>query len=384
MSNITLYSEEKLINNTNFVNSFLDQMIEQYCEKRYEPGVAIASFSVPSIREVILDYYPAYYFKAPGLLASKTSTDVMIVYEPHLHDTLQQSLDHKFSRLFIQANSTVNLLRLMAKNMNSNYASNNPYAAPRIFPLFDNSGMLIDFFKKSTAYAFKFTDLEPFLLRPKVAMFSTQPQPVLLYKPDVSYAMRLQAHNKALNEKLINDLCFFDISFASKEGFNQELAYTIHKTNSFILSDFFTPDFCIKMEKMAAEIMELLTAKVRVLSKELLEKQRAKERHDAERKAKYEEEESRKRQAEFDALQNTGFNIHSKLSDAIREETAPAPKVVNPITPEMVNAHREKIHEDNLKQSSTYTNQQTIAIIVMLVALFIVGMLFLSKFTSPG
>lgn len=383
MSNITLYSEEKLINNTNFVNSFLDQMIEQYCEKRYEPGVAIASFSVPSIREVILDYYPTYYFKAPGLLASNISTDVMIVYEPHLHDTLQQALEHKFSRLFIQANSTVNLLRLMPKNISGKYTSNNPYAAPPIFPLFDNSGMLIDFFKKSSTYTFKFQDLEPFLLRPKVAMFATQPQPVLLYKPDVSYAMNLQAHNKSLNEKLINDLCFFDISFASKEGFNQELAFTIHNTNSLTLSDFFTPDFCIKMHKMASEIMKVLTAKVNVLSNELLEKQRAKERRDAERKAKHEEE-SRKRQSEFDALQNTRFNIYGKLSDAIREETAPAPKVVNPITPEMVNAHREKIHEDNLKQSSTYTNQQTIAIIVMLVALFIVGMLFLSQFTSPG
>ena len=54
-------------------------------------------------------------------------------------------------------------------------------------------------------------------------------------------------------------------------------------------------------------------------------------------------------------------------------------KVVNSITPEMVNANRDKIHELNSKESA-YTNHQSILIvIVLLIALFIVGMLFLAK-----
>lgn len=384
MSNIALYSEEKLVNNTNFVNNFLDQIIEQYCEKRYTPGVAIQSFKVPSITEVILDYYPQYYFKAPGLLADKQSTNVMIVYEPHLHDTLQQSLEHKFSRLFIQANSSIGLLRLYKKDMNSSrFSSSNQ----RIFPLFDNSAELIEHLRRVTKYKFRFQDIESLAVRSLVALTTNQTELVLIYKPDVDYALKLQAYNKSLNEKLINDIWFFDLSYAQKEGFNQELAYTIHCKNSFCLSDYFTPEFCLRMESMAEEVMKSLQNKAEALAEQLRFTDKANEIA-AQQKKLQQEQERQAQEQQYSMLYREDRELEEERR---RRNTSPLPdrtvenkQAIPVITKELIEAHREHIHESNLKES-VYTNKQALTIvIVLLIALFIVGILVLSNTSFLG
>lgn len=388
MSNITLYSEEKLVNNTNFVNNFLDQMLNQYCDKRYTSGVALTSFQAPSLNEVILDYYPEYYFKAPGLLADKNSTNVMIVYEPHLHDTLQQSLEHKLSRLFIYANSEVNLLRLFKKGMKNSGFSRSVVDVERVFPLFDNSAKLIEHLRQVTKYNFRFQEIESLALRPKVALTTNPRAAVLIYKPDANYALQLQAYNKEQNEKLIEDIWFFKLEYAQREGFNQELAYTIHCNTNFNLSSFFTPEFCIRLQGMAEEIMNHLQERALTLSLQLIQKQNEKDAHDRERLQKFQEAERLRQEEAVKALQlknemsaKKEAHRRNSLADEMRAvvSSASLDKVVNSITPEMVNANRDKIHELNSKESA-YTNHQSILIvIVLLIALFIVGMLFLAK-----
>lgn len=377
MSNIALYSEEKLVNNTNFVNNFLDQMIEQYCEKRYTPGVAIQSFKVPNITEVILDYYPQYYFKAPGLLADKQSTNVMIVYEPHLHDTLQQSLEHKFSRLFIQANSSIDLLKLYKKSITSSRFSSNE----RIFPIFEHGSELIEHLRRVTKYKFRFQDIESITVPARVALTTSQSELVLIYKPDTDYALKLRAYNKSLNEKLINDVWFFNIEYAQKEGFNQELAYAIHCKNSFKLSDYFSPDFCLRMEAMAEEVMKSLQIKAEALAEQLRFTDKANELAAQEKKRQQEQERQvqlRYRQQEEDRRRNISTPLPERIVESKQSVVTPA------ITRELIEAHREHIHESNLKES-VYTNRQALMIvIVLLVALFIVGMLVLSNTSFLG
>lgn len=286
-SNIAVYSTDKLTNDTSFVNNFLDDMIERYCESRYSPNTVIPIVEFPTLDQVVSESYPGYYKKAPGLYASYSSTHVVVVYEADMQETLNQALEHKFSRLFVQANLTSNKLVLVSSLLG------------RTFPLFDVRRQMTDYFKKRALYKLKYHDLESVLKAPKVFFAGLQNTSALVYKPDVDFAKEVDAQNRAANEKLVDDLYFFDIKYVYTEGFNAELAFAI-ANGYFDVDKFFNPAYAERLRNFSAHVISHIDGKFKVIKDRILREEALKaeeERHQKEaheRARQYSEEQERR------------------------------------------------------------------------------------------
>lgn len=107
MSNIVVHKTTELDVSTNFTNNFLDGLLEQYCQGKYQENTVLRE-GVPNISlDALVKFaYPGYYCKAPGLYANVATTHVMIVYQETLHNVLQEALSHKLSRLFVSYSSS--------------------------------------------------------------------------------------------------------------------------------------------------------------------------------------------------------------------------------------------------------------------------------------
>lgn len=275
MSNIVAYTTDDLSADTNFVNNFLDDLLEQFCENKYEANTVIEGIcKPPSLSDLLLTAYPGYYVKAPGLLAAYASTHVIVVYESHLHNTLQEALDHKFGRLFVQVNITQGLMDLV------------PVArlqtTPDMFPLMNESGGLIEFLRKSADYKITLSDIEKNLInKTSVRFVSGQSRHSVryAYKPDISFAEKLVAQNKARNEKLIEDLYFFDVSYVYKQGLNAELAYAVAKDRFRDLEKLVTPEFYKRMRNFAIHACDHMSHKARALRDVVVERELQLQRH---------------------------------------------------------------------------------------------------------
>lgn len=102
MSNIVVYTTTKLKESEDFLNNFLDGLLEQYCSTKFVENTVIdSSISLPTLDDLIRFANPGYYYKFPGLYAHIHSTDVKLVYESYLHTELKKALAHKLSRLFV-------------------------------------------------------------------------------------------------------------------------------------------------------------------------------------------------------------------------------------------------------------------------------------------
>lgn len=260
-SNIAVYSTDKLTHDTSFVNNFLDDMIERYCERRFTPNTAIPNLEFPTLDQVISESYPGYYKKSPGLYASINSTHVVVVYESDMQETLNQALEHKFSRLFVQANLTSNKLTLVSA-LNA-----------RTFPMFDVRRQMTDYYKKRTLYKLKYHDLESVLKAPKVFFSGMKNTPALIYKPDATFAKELDSLHRKDNEKLIDDLYFFDISYMYKEGFNLELAFAI-SNGYFDINRFVTSEYALRMRDFATRAIEHADNKLKLIKDRILNEER--------------------------------------------------------------------------------------------------------------
>lgn len=240
MSNIAVYSNDKLSNDTSFVNNFLDDMIERYCSTRFTPNTSVYNLTVPTLDEVISTSYPGYYKKAAGLYASYSSTHVVVVYEPPMQTLLEEALEHKFSRLFVQADLSSNKLNLV-----------NAVHYTRASSLFDARREMANYFSKRNMGKLKYQDLEK-VLRPSKVFFSRQRNKnILIYKPDVNFARKVDTDNRIANEKLIDDLYFFDLSYMFKEGFNIELAFAIQQQH-IDLDLYVSQEYASRMKDIAS------------------------------------------------------------------------------------------------------------------------------------
>jgi hypothetical protein len=106
MSNIVVYTTTKLKESEDFLNNFLDGLLEQYCSTKFVENTVIdSSISLPTLNDLIRFANPGYYYKSPGLYGHMYSTDVKLVYESYLHTELEKALSHKLSRLFIKYNT---------------------------------------------------------------------------------------------------------------------------------------------------------------------------------------------------------------------------------------------------------------------------------------
>lgn len=274
-SNVAVYSTDKLSNDTSFVNNFLDDMIERYCESRYSPNTVIPRVEFPTLDQVVSESYPGYYKKAPGLYASYRSTHVIVVYEADMQETLNQALEHKFSRLFVQANLTSNKLVLVSSLLG------------RTFPLFDVRRQMTDYFKKRALYKLKYHDLESVLKAPKVFFAGLQNISAFVYKPDLDFAKEVDAQNRLANEKLIDDLYFFDIKYIYTEGFNAELAFAI--TNGYFDVDkFFSPAYADRLRNFSAHAISHIDDKFKEIKDRILREEALKAEEERHQKEAYE------------------------------------------------------------------------------------------------
>ena len=115
MSNIVAHvthTTPALKNDTNFVNVFLDNLLEVYCSKRFVENTCYPNLKFPTLTDLIAEAYPAYYIKSNGLLGHITSTNVLKIYNEDLHYILIHALEHKLSVLFINVSNTVTELNL--------------------------------------------------------------------------------------------------------------------------------------------------------------------------------------------------------------------------------------------------------------------------------
>lgn len=309
MSNIVLYSTHAtpaLKNDTNFVNLFLDNLIENYCNKRYTENVSYPNLQFPTLDELILEAYPAYYIKSHGLLGHNTTTNVLKIYDEDLHYILVNSLEHKFSRLFININnidkefvlgshilfykhSNKIVLHVMARSTLNQKLNNRAMHKLKEHQLFDmitesNNSIMIEDNKFQ-----------------------------LVYKPNLEATQQLSNSIKLKNQAVFDVLDFFDVRSAYLNDYVARLAFTILDYNNDILKDNLHPEFFKRLQEMSIVIVNHIYAKVDKAKNEIIEHERRIEQDRIHKRArelwdqqvriekKRAEEEEKRKQHEYDS-----------------------------------------------------------------------------------
>src|SRR5699024_3705939 len=122
---------------------------------------------------------PGYYYKSPGLYGSNTSTQVIIVYEEHLHNTLQEALSHKLSRLFVRYASRIPLLSFRSEeSLHYGWRYNRDFNTDYI-SIEDRS--LLERYLKETLPDIKTSDLELSSFTSRLRLATKQSESYLVY-----------------------------------------------------------------------------------------------------------------------------------------------------------------------------------------------------------
>lgn len=206
MSNIAVYKTSNLDVSTNFTNQFLDGLLEQYCSSRYKEDTVISKDCIPciSLEDLILFAYPGYYYKSPGLYGSNTSTQVIIVYEEHLHNTLQEALSHKLSRLFVRYASRIPLLSFCTEeSFTSPWRYNRDFRTDYIS--IENRSLLEQYLKE-TLPDIKTSDLDLSSFTSRLRLATKQSESYLVYKPSSKTLLEVDKLNKAENYSKLQSL----------------------------------------------------------------------------------------------------------------------------------------------------------------------------------
>lgn len=102
MSNIVKQINLELTSSSLFINTFLDELLNQYCSKHYEENTVIGEgIKLPTLNDLILFNYPNYYIISVGLIGNLASSDTKVIYDKEYHENLVKALEHKLNRLFI-------------------------------------------------------------------------------------------------------------------------------------------------------------------------------------------------------------------------------------------------------------------------------------------
>lgn len=308
MSNIvvhTTHSTPALKNDTNFVNIFLDNLIENHCNKRYTENVSYPDLKFPTLDELILEAYPSYYIKSHGLLGHNTTTNVLKIYDEDLHYILVNALEHKFSRLFININ---NIAREFIFGTSSLHNRSNKIVLPVI-----NRSALNHKLSNRAVHKLKAHQLFDMIIESSSSIMIEDNKLQLVYKPNLEAIQQLSDSLKLKNQAVFDVLDFFDIRSAYSNDYVARLAFTIIDYNNDILKDNLHPEFFKRLQEMSIVIVNHIYAKVDKAKNEIIEHERRVEQdriHKRERelwdqqvrieKRRAEEEEKRK-QYEYDS-----------------------------------------------------------------------------------
>ena len=204
MSNIVVHKTSELDLSTNFTNSFLDGLLEQYCKDKYVDNTIIAD-GIPKITlDTLIKFaYPGYYCKSPGLYGQISSTHVIVVYEDKLHNVLQEALDHKLSRLFVAYQSdSIPLIefeyRTQSRSFHSLYDMGERHRDfSRSYKQFYNLSALEDYCAKAFR-DMRTDDLELNPVKTSMNLVTRSSEAFVIYKPNVE---AIQNINKTAIDK---------------------------------------------------------------------------------------------------------------------------------------------------------------------------------------
>lgn len=311
MSNVAVYKTSQLDVSTNFTNQFLDGLLEQYCSSKFQENTVIKGLpnesGVPSISldDLVTFAYPGYYRKAPGLYGSLTSTQVIIVYEEHLHNTLQEALEHKLSRLFVKYNPTdVRKFYFVDRpprptDWDLGYIPRGHMAAARDFSReykhLVNRSMLDDYCEKE--FSLDVSDLDLDQMRTSCCLVENLDNSFVIYKPSSD---TLHAINKTIrsdNEEVFLKSFFFrDRRDQAVESYLLAVHFAMQTNLSKFIRKSVTSDFYEKLLNRSKTILSgqrsLMLAYV---LQERAKRDEAIRLFEAERKAKKALEEESKR-----------------------------------------------------------------------------------------
>ena len=216
MSNIVVHKTSELDLSTNFTNSFLDGLLEQYCKDKYVDNTIIAD-GIPKITlDTLIKFaYPGYYCKSPGLYGQISSTHVIVVYEDKLHNVLQEALDHKLSRLFVAYQSdSIPLIefeyRSQSRSFHSLYdmGSERHRDFSRSYMQFYNLSALEDYCAKAFR-GMRMDDLELDHMKTPMNLVTRSSEAFVIYKPNVEAIQNINKTAIDKNVRIMASSFFF-------------------------------------------------------------------------------------------------------------------------------------------------------------------------------
>jgi len=270
MSNVAVYKTSQLDVSTNFTNQFLDGLLEQYCSSKFQENTVIKGLpnesGVPSISldDLVTFAYPGYYRKAPGLYGSLTSTQVIIVYEEHLHNTLQEALEHKLSRLFVKYNPTdVCKLYFVDRpprptDWDLGYIPSGRMTAARDFSReyrhLVNRSMLDDYCEKE--FSLDVSDLSLEQMRTSCCLVENLDNSFVIYKPSSDTLHAINKTIRADNEEVFLKSFFFrDRRDQAVESYLLAVHFAMQTNLSKFIRKSVTSDFYEKLLDRAKTIL---------------------------------------------------------------------------------------------------------------------------------
>ena len=358
MSNISLYTTPKLSNDTLFINSFLDELIESYFGKRLEPNTSVSlDFNYPDLFDLIKDHYPMYYHKSGGLFANKVTTQVVVLFEDDLLTLLDEALSHKLSRLFINIGSATPSLRLVPKSVHSYDTLFHDY---------------IDFFKNNLhrRSTFKIPDnVINTLFTISNFKIIIEKSDTFVYKPDVASINGSSDNSKLFNEQVFTEIGYFNDQTQTSLVYSIALDISNSTFNSY--ANLLTEEFYSKLKNKANEILSRIYRRVDRLKDEYIQ---------VEREEKLRKEHANKvRQQEFDRISEQSAknlllkeNIEEQKRYEIQLEKTR--ELRRKAAKELYESQSESVSYTEVKDLSSITlDVRLIRILVSVIALFIVG-----------
>lgn len=260
MSNIILQTSLPLINTTNFINDFLDTLLEEYCSQHYQENTVIGKgIQLPTLVTLLRYKYPNYKLISPGVLGHIYTTEIKVIYEDKYHDQLVNALNHKLSILFTHYipkdifNISFEIISNVFQSITSKLYSYDFYQDLNL------NSLVREYTKQDVYIEYSKWSLTVYLGLSKIHSFVT------IYKPTIETLKEINKTFLRKNEESLNNLDFnsfnikvFIISLYITLSSKKELEDFTHNITSDYFKFFFNKcsDYLIKFDVEIKEYIQ--------------------------------------------------------------------------------------------------------------------------------
>ena len=293
---ITTYTSMKLVEYSDFVNTFLDSLLDNYCEQSYKEGFCYKTLPKITVDTLITKAYPEYYKKHKGLYGHKFKTDVQLMYEDDLHEVLEEALAHKLSRLFIKISALTRTLYF------SSFSSPPPYTTKNALGLVSKESILKSLQRRLFINNNNFTLEKNIgqLYQNLSSFFYYSDEEVYVYKPTSSNLADVIEKQKRENYNLfLEKTGIFDFE-NRRDKFN--IIFSLSMMFGLTYDTLFTKEDYIKLQEQCNEISNsfIESFKTQAVNEETIHKnKKAKSLKDKEDQRKKIQEELEKHESEM-------------------------------------------------------------------------------------